>query len=95
MSTLLNILQIHQGDINSTVLQSTIGILNNIVSEKEIDFIVVCKEGLIEYLSSVFLEVAAAIEDDVNGSTVSHLLLQLLDTLNHVLKNIGCCVCFK
>lgn len=88
MPTLLNILQTHQGDVKSSVLQSTIGIMNNVMSEKEIDFIKLAKDGLFDILSSIFLDVASAVEDDGNESIVSNLLLQLLDTLNHVLKNI-------
>jgi len=90
--TLLNILQNNQNDVNSTVLQSTIGIINNIVSDKDLDFVYICKEGLIESLTSVFLDVTSALDDDANANVVSHLLLQLLDTLHHILKNIEAAV---
>ena len=88
ISTLLTMLQSHQGDINSSVLQSTIGIFNTFLSNKDVNFISLCKMGFIEYLTSAFIEVASRIEEDINTNSVSPLLLQLLDTLHHVYKNI-------
>ena len=76
------------GDVSSTVLQSTVGILNNILSYKHIDFMSIYKPILIEYLTTTFIEVAASIDEEMNSNNVSPILLQLLDTLHHVLKNI-------
>lgn len=76
------------GDVSNTVLQSTVGILNNIVSYKHIDFLAIYKPILIEYLTTTFIEVAASIDEEMNSNNVSPILLQLLDTLHHVLKNI-------
>ena len=84
---IFDILQTRQGDINSSVFQSSIGILNNILSDKQFDLIGLSNAGLFDILTSAFVDVASAIEDDA-ANVVSYLLLQLLDTLNHVLKNI-------
>lgn len=88
IQNLLSVLRSYQGDINSSVLQCAVGILNNLVSKNEVDFMRAYKNGIIDYVSAAFVEVASCIEDDANVSNVSSLLLQLLDTLQHVLRNI-------
>ena len=82
MSSLLDILQTHQNDTNSATLQSAVGLLNVIIMKEELDFPWLCKLGLIEYLTSVFMEVASSKEEDTS------LLLQLLDTIHQAYKRI-------
>jgi len=88
LSNLITMIQSNSPrQVSKTVLQSTIGILNNIVSYKHINFLTLYKPVLIEYLTSTFIDVVATIDEDADASA-SSILLPLLDTLHHVLKNI-------
>ena len=86
--TLLSMLQSHQTDITGSVLLNIVGILNSILSNREISFKLISEHGLVEHVTSGFLEVATLIDDDNSNISISPLLLQLLDMLHHVLKHV-------
>ncbi|XP_002163720.3 serine/threonine-protein kinase ULK4 isoform X1 [Hydra vulgaris] len=82
ISTLLHILETHQNETGNSTLLNAIGLLNLFIMKKELDFSWLCNLGLIEYLTSAFMEVASSKEDDTS------LLLQLLDTIQQIYKKI-------
>lgn len=91
LTTLIDIMQTSSDDgtvLLSTVGQNTVGILNNIVACKHINFLNIYQPVLIDYLTSTFIEVMEVINEDSNTNSLSSLLLPLLDTLHHVLKSI-------
>ena len=72
----------------SSVLRYTVGILNDLVADKTADVLFVCRRGFLDEFAILFVDVVADSNGDASSFDVSHLLLQLLDIMHHVLKKI-------
>lgn len=76
----------HNG--GSSVLRYTVGILNDLVADKTVDVLFVCRRGFLDEFAMLFVDVVADSNGDASSFDISHLLLQLLDIMHHVLKKI-------
>ena len=88
---LLDLFAAHRSQFrHGSVLQHVVGILNDLIADKTADVMFVCRHGFVDEFASLFVDVAATLEDDStdNGYDMSHLMLQLLDIMHHVLKKI-------
>lgn len=88
---LLDLFKMHRPEYQnggSSVLRYTVGILNDLVADKTADVLFVCRRGFLDEFALLFVDVVADSNGDASSFDVSHLLLQLLDIMHHVLKKI-------
>ena len=88
---LLDLFKMHRSEYQnggSSVLRYTVGILNDLVADKTADVLFVCRRGFLDEFAILFVDVVADSNGDASSFDVSHLLLQLLDIMHHVLKKI-------
>lgn len=89
--TLSQILQSHSSRLDRGMVLNMVGLLDCLVSAKDVDVLVLFNQGLIDSLVSLFVD-AADIQNDDNspGSDSSvAVLLPLLDSLNNTLKYVS------
>ena len=86
-----HILQSNTRRLDRGMVQSVVGLLDCLVSGKDIDVSELFNQGLIDSLVSLFVDVADLQNDaDIPGSEASiGVLLPLLDSLNNTLKYVS------
>ena len=89
--TMSQILQSHTDRVDRGMVLSTVGLLDCLVSAKDVDVSLLYDQGLIDILVSVFVDVASAQnEENFTGNDPSvALLLPLFDALNNTLKFVS------
>ena len=90
---LLDLFKMHRSECHSggsSVLRYTVGILNDLVADKSVDVLFVCRQGFLDEFTSLFVDVVVGVagNNTTTNYDVSHLLLQLLDIMHHILKKI-------
>ena len=88
--TLAHISQANAGNMSPSLMQSLVGLLECVVSSQDIDISSLYEQGLIDTVTSLFVDIATA----MNGESMSNVnfassLLPLLDTVNSILKNLS------
>lgn len=89
--TMSQILQSHTDRVDRGMVLSMVGLLDCLVSAKDIDVSLLYDQGLIDILVSVFVDVASTQSDESspgNDASVA-VLLPLLDSLNNTLKYVS------
>ena len=86
LSMLFSILKDNRTEIYDSVLQSTVGIFSNLVPSKDLKLILLCEQDFLGDVASL-IETANSYLGN-HSYEMSHLLLQLLDILNHILKKV-------
>lgn len=88
--TLAGISQAHSGNMSPSLMQNMVGLLECVVSSKDIDISSLYEQGLIDTVTSLFVDVAAAMNGErIDRDNFAVSLLPLLDTVNNILKNLS------
>lgn len=89
--TMSQILQAHTDRVDRGMILSMVGLLDCLVSAKDVDVSSLYDQGLIDSLVSVFVNIASTQNDENspgNDASVA-MLLPLLDSLNNTLKYVS------
>ncbi|XP_062926158.1 serine/threonine-protein kinase ULK4 isoform X2 [Mobula hypostoma] len=95
-----NIFQIileQQDNLLGTAIQSVVLLINNLVAYKDVNMELLYKQGLVDHIHNLIIEVTAlylATDDKRNVHTTSSVLLSLIDTLHMMLKHVSSIVRF-
>ncbi|XP_072929063.1 serine/threonine-protein kinase ULK4 isoform X2 [Hemitrygon akajei] len=90
-----NIFQIileQQDNPLGTAIQSVVLLVNNLVAYKDINMEMLYKQGLVDHIHNLIIEVTALYletDDKRNVNTTSNVLLSLIDTLHIMLKHVS------
>ncbi|XP_059801709.1 serine/threonine-protein kinase ULK4 isoform X11 [Hypanus sabinus] len=90
-----NIFQIileQQDNPLGTAIQSVVLLVNNLVAYKDINMETLYKQGLVDHIHNLIIEVTALYletDDKRNVNTTSNVLLSLIDTLHIMLKHVS------
>ncbi|XP_060103490.1 serine/threonine-protein kinase ULK4 [Heteronotia binoei] len=78
----------HRGTLLGNTVQSTVAVLNNLVSHKSTNMELLYEQGLVHHVYNLLIETATLcldVDDKSNIKTANALLLLLLDILHHML----------
>ncbi|XP_072139891.1 serine/threonine-protein kinase ULK4 isoform X2 [Mobula birostris] len=90
-----NIFQIileQQDNLLGTAIQSVVLLINNLVAYKDVNMELLYKQGLVDHIHNLIIEVTAlylATDDKRNVHTTSSVLLSLIGTLHMMLKHVS------
>lgn len=89
--TISQILQSHAGQLDRSMAQSVVGLLDCLVSAKDVDVSSLYNQGLIDGLVSLFVDVAESQNDENSpgSDSAAAMLIPLLDALNNTLKFVS------
>ncbi|EDO33899.1 predicted protein [Nematostella vectensis] len=91
LQNLSQIITSHAGEGNLVLLQGIIGLLDCILCSKNLDMRALYQQGLIDSVTSLFVDVVAIVNGNTECSSeeLSAILLPLIDTVNNILKFVS------
>ncbi|XP_048367754.1 serine/threonine-protein kinase ULK4 isoform X2 [Sphaerodactylus townsendi] len=86
--TVFQVITEHHGTLLGNTIQSSVAVLNNLVSHKSTNMALLYEQGLVHHVCNLLIETATLcldVDDKSNIKTANALLLSLLDILHHML----------